>query len=115
MRLYLASKMLPKHYSNNSSGWELLGSEIISCQQDGTWKGDVPRCEHSECEPLANVTHGRIVKDSDITRRVECEPCYGPTNPGAEILQCVDGRWSPPKPTQCEGMYTVQGGRQISI
>ncbi|XP_063693825.1 sushi, von Willebrand factor type A, EGF and pentraxin domain-containing protein 1-like isoform X1 [Bolinopsis microptera] len=83
-------------------GWELVGSMIISCQQDGTWREDVPRCEHSECEPLANVTHGRIVKESDILRRIECDPCYGPTNPGAEILQCIDGRWSPPKPTECE-------------
>ena len=88
----------------NNSGWDLAkGDAYISCEENGSWDGDVPICEPSKCKELPSVENGRIIKESEILRRVVCDACHRFTNPGAEMLQCQEGRWSPPKPTNCEG------------
>ena len=84
-------------------GWELDGQDIITCQSDGTWSHQVPSCTPSQCDPLPDIEHGTIVEISDIRRRIDCDTCYRVTNPGAQILKCHEGRWTPPIPTQCEG------------
>lgn len=45
-------------------GYELVGSEILMCQWDLTWSGDVPRCEegeqkHDDKQVLLIHTRGR--------------------------------------------------------
>ncbi|XP_071317186.1 seizure protein 6 homolog isoform X1 [Trachinotus anak] len=43
-------------------GYELVGSEILMCQWDLTWSGDVPRCEEvMTCHNPGNVEHSRKV------------------------------------------------------
>nr|XP_046267074.1 seizure protein 6 homolog isoform X1 [Scatophagus argus] len=43
-------------------GFELVGSEILMCQWDLTWSGDVPRCEEvMTCQDPGNVEHSRKV------------------------------------------------------
>uniref|UniRef100_A0A3Q3IJZ5 Seizure related 6 homolog a n=1 Tax=Monopterus albus TaxID=43700 RepID=A0A3Q3IJZ5_MONAL len=43
-------------------GYELVGSEILMCQWDLTWSGDVPRCEEvMTCQDPGNVPHSRKV------------------------------------------------------
>ncbi|XP_067350730.1 seizure protein 6 homolog isoform X2 [Channa argus] len=43
-------------------GYELVGSEILMCQWDLTWSGDVPRCEEVlTCHDPGNVAHSRKV------------------------------------------------------
>uniref|UniRef100_A0A7N6AF09 Seizure related 6 homolog a n=1 Tax=Anabas testudineus TaxID=64144 RepID=A0A7N6AF09_ANATE len=43
-------------------GYELVGSEILMCQWDLTWSGDVPRCEEvMTCQDPGNVAHSRKV------------------------------------------------------
>ncbi|XP_069366075.1 seizure protein 6 homolog isoform X2 [Paralichthys olivaceus] len=43
-------------------GFELVGSEILMCQWDLTWSGDVPRCEEvMTCRDPGNVEHSRKV------------------------------------------------------
>jgi len=98
-------------------GWELSGDQMMICREDGTWSEEAPTCIPSQCTPLDSIEHGRILEESSIQRRIECDPCYRFTNPGAEILQCKNGRWSPPRPTQCEVRYcsspvhAVENGR----
>ncbi|KAM3602020.1 uncharacterized protein V6R79_023082 [Siganus canaliculatus] len=43
-------------------GFELVGSEILMCQWDLTWSGDVPRCEEvMTCPDPGNVEHSHKV------------------------------------------------------
>uniref|UniRef100_A0A4W6F7R5 Seizure related 6 homolog n=1 Tax=Lates calcarifer TaxID=8187 RepID=A0A4W6F7R5_LATCA len=43
-------------------GYELIGSEILMCQWDLTWSGDVPKCEEvMTCQDPGNVEHSRKV------------------------------------------------------
>ncbi|XP_020789155.1 seizure protein 6 homolog [Boleophthalmus pectinirostris] len=43
-------------------GYELVGSEILMCQWDLTWSGDVPKCEEvMTCQDPGNVEHSRKV------------------------------------------------------
>ncbi|XP_029304562.1 LOW QUALITY PROTEIN: seizure protein 6-like [Cottoperca gobio] len=43
-------------------GFELVGSEIVMCQWDLTWSGDVPRCQEvMTCQDPGNVEHSRKV------------------------------------------------------
>ncbi|XP_029028869.1 seizure protein 6-like isoform X2 [Betta splendens] len=43
-------------------GFELVGSEILMCQWDLSWSGDVPRCEEvMTCQDPGNVAHSRKV------------------------------------------------------
>uniref|UniRef100_A0AAQ5XGW8 Seizure related 6 homolog a n=1 Tax=Amphiprion ocellaris TaxID=80972 RepID=A0AAQ5XGW8_AMPOC len=43
-------------------GFELVGSEILMCQWDLTWSGDVPRCEEVlTCQDPGSVEHSRKV------------------------------------------------------
>ncbi|KAM7397735.1 hypothetical protein PAMA_005860 [Pampus argenteus] len=43
-------------------GYELVGSEILMCQWDLSWSGDVPRCgEVMTCQDPGNVEHSRKV------------------------------------------------------
>ncbi|XP_068187383.1 seizure protein 6-like isoform X2 [Antennarius striatus] len=43
-------------------GFELVGSEIVMCQWDLTWSGDIPRCEEVKtCQDPGKVEHSRKV------------------------------------------------------
>uniref|UniRef100_A0A8C9Z444 Seizure related 6 homolog n=1 Tax=Sander lucioperca TaxID=283035 RepID=A0A8C9Z444_SANLU len=43
-------------------GYELVGSEILMCQWDLTWSGDVPRCQEvMTCQDPGNVEHSHKV------------------------------------------------------
>ncbi|CAJ1064273.1 seizure protein 6 homolog isoform X2 [Xyrichtys novacula] len=43
-------------------GFELVGSEILMCQWDLTWSGDVPRCQEvMTCQDPGNVEHSHKV------------------------------------------------------
>ncbi|XP_071781512.2 seizure protein 6 homolog [Centroberyx gerrardi] len=43
-------------------GYELVGSEILMCQWDLTWSGDVPRCEEvMTCQDPGSVEHSQKV------------------------------------------------------
>ncbi|XP_034034667.1 seizure protein 6 homolog [Thalassophryne amazonica] len=43
-------------------GYELVGSEILMCQWDLSWSGDVPRCEEvMTCQDPGNVEHSQKV------------------------------------------------------
>uniref|UniRef100_A0A8C3B0H0 Seizure related 6 homolog n=1 Tax=Cyclopterus lumpus TaxID=8103 RepID=A0A8C3B0H0_CYCLU len=43
-------------------GYELVGSEILMCQWDLTWSGDVPKCQEVlTCQDPGNVEHSRKV------------------------------------------------------
>ncbi|XP_061904057.1 seizure protein 6-like isoform X3 [Entelurus aequoreus] len=43
-------------------GYELVGSEILMCQWDLSWSGDVPKCQQvTTCQDPGNVEHSRRV------------------------------------------------------
>ncbi|CAL4133700.1 unnamed protein product [Meganyctiphanes norvegica] len=43
---------------NCDTGYQLVGSESIICQADGTWSDDFPFCDLILCLPIAPIYHG---------------------------------------------------------
>ncbi|XP_062869777.1 seizure protein 6 homolog [Trichomycterus rosablanca] len=89
-------------------GYQVVGSEILMCQWDLTWSGDVPSCEKVMlCQDPGSVEHGRrMVTGSRFTVgstvQYMCNKGYTLSGPG--LLTCysrdtADPKWSerPPK------------------
>jgi Sushi repeat (SCR repeat) len=47
-------------------GFELIGSDSISCTENGTWSGDIPRCKSIfECPAFEPIANGRLIYAND--------------------------------------------------
>ncbi|XP_035391793.1 seizure protein 6 isoform X2 [Electrophorus electricus] len=88
-------------------GFQVLGSEILMCQWDLTWSGDVPSCEKvMACPDPGVVEHShRVVTGSQFavgsTVQYVCNKGYALSGPG--ILTCcgrdtADPKWSERRP-----------------
>uniref|UniRef100_A0A3B1JU50 Seizure related 6 homolog n=1 Tax=Astyanax mexicanus TaxID=7994 RepID=A0A3B1JU50_ASTMX len=84
-------------------GFQVVGSEILMCQWDLTWSGDVPACEKvMVCQDPGLVEHGRrVVAGSRFTVgssvQYACNKGYSLSGPG--VLTCysrdtADPKWS---------------------
>ncbi|XP_072514251.1 seizure protein 6 homolog isoform X1 [Salminus brasiliensis] len=84
-------------------GFQVVGSEILMCQWDLTWSGDVPSCEKvMTCQDPGLVEHGRrVVTGSRFTVgssvQYACNKGYSLSGPG--VLTCysrdtADPKWS---------------------
>ncbi|KAL7846489.1 hypothetical protein SRHO_G00214690, partial [Serrasalmus rhombeus] len=68
-------------------GFQVVGSEILMCQWDLTWSGDVPSCEKvMTCQDPGLVEHGRRV----LTGRDTADPKWSERLP-----KCVPERYEP--------------------
>ncbi|KAL0994186.1 hypothetical protein UPYG_G00118890 [Umbra pygmaea] len=82
-------------------GYEVQGSEILMCQWDLTWSGDVPSCEKvMTCRDPGNVQHGRrVVTGSRFmvgsTVQYVCNKGYSLS--GSALLTCYNRDSSNPK------------------
>ncbi|KAM3868691.1 seizure protein 6 homolog [Diretmus argenteus] len=82
-------------------GYELIGSEILMCQWDLTWSGDVPRCEEvMTCQDPGNVEHSRKVISSNrltvgTTVQFICSKGYALS--GSSLLTCYNRESATPK------------------
>ncbi|XP_062263072.1 seizure protein 6 homolog isoform X2 [Platichthys flesus] len=82
-------------------GFELVGSEILMCQWDLTWSGDVPRCEEvMTCRDPGNVEHSRrVVSGSRLivgsTVQFICNKGY--VLSGNSLLTCYNRDSAAPK------------------
>ncbi|XP_028277223.1 seizure protein 6 homolog [Parambassis ranga] len=82
-------------------GFELVGSEILMCQWDLTWSGDVPRCEEvMTCQDPGNVEHSRKVIGGSrftvgSTVQFICNKGYILSGPG--LLTCYNRDSAVPK------------------
>ncbi|KAL6472282.1 hypothetical protein MHYP_G00184700 [Metynnis hypsauchen] len=84
-------------------GFQVVGSEILMCQWDLTWSGDVPSCEKvMTCQDPGLVDHGRRVLTGarfTVGSSVQyvCNKGYSLSGPG--VLTCysrdtADPKWS---------------------
>uniref|UniRef100_A0A3B4Z1G0 Seizure protein 6 homolog n=1 Tax=Stegastes partitus TaxID=144197 RepID=A0A3B4Z1G0_9TELE len=82
-------------------GFELVGSEILMCQWDLTWSGDVPRCEEvMTCQDPGNVEHSRkVIAGSRFTvgSTVQFICNKGYVLSGSSLLTCYNRDSATPK------------------
>ncbi|TKS83527.1 Seizure protein 6 -like protein [Collichthys lucidus] len=82
-------------------GFELVGSEILMCQWDLTWSGDVPRCEEvMTCQDPGNVEHSQKMLTGNrftvgSTVRFICNKGY--VLSGNSLLTCYNRDSATPK------------------
>uniref|UniRef100_A0A8C2Q711 Seizure related 6 homolog b n=1 Tax=Cyprinus carpio TaxID=7962 RepID=A0A8C2Q711_CYPCA len=97
-------------------GFEVVGTEMLMCQWDLTWSGDLPRCERADSyEPCRNPgtppytiqSSEKHVYQAGETVRFSCMSGY--ELQGEPVLRCVPGhpsKWSHPPPL-CKGSLSV--------
>uniref|UniRef100_A0A3B3R744 Seizure related 6 homolog n=1 Tax=Paramormyrops kingsleyae TaxID=1676925 RepID=A0A3B3R744_9TELE len=88
-------------------GFELQGTEILMCQWDLTWSGDLPSCEKRLCADPGNVEHSRRITSGprlSVGSTVQYVCNKGYMLSGNSLLTChnhnsAGPRWSktPPK------------------
>ncbi|XP_066559751.1 complement receptor type 2 isoform X2 [Amia ocellicauda] len=92
------------------AGYELNGARWITCEKDGRWHPEIPKCELREVYcPRPSVLNGRrtsgyrsMYKHGD-SATFSCNPGY--RRSGAVLITCgEDGRWAPEIP-QCLEVY----------
>ncbi|KAM9320616.1 seizure protein 6 homolog [Gastrophryne carolinensis] len=82
-------------------GYEIAGTELLMCQWDLTWSGDLPSCERvTSCSDPGDVSHGRrILSNSKFpvgsTVRYVCDKGYILT--GSPTLTCYNRQAGVPK------------------
>ncbi|KAM9729487.1 seizure protein 6 homolog isoform 2-T2 [Menidia menidia] len=82
-------------------GYSLTGSEILMCQWDLTWSGDVPRCEEVRtCQDPGNVEHSRKVITGNrfaVASTVQFICNKGYVLSGSGLLTCYNRDTAVPK------------------
>nr|XP_006814955.1 PREDICTED: uncharacterized protein LOC102801936 [Saccoglossus kowalevskii] len=84
------------------SGYQLVGSPILTCNDDGTLSGEPPVCDKIECADPRQGIPGHIDVDEETfvqgdLIKFECTEGYDLV--GADTLACNDdGSWSGPLP-----------------
>ncbi|XP_069487009.1 sushi, von Willebrand factor type A, EGF and pentraxin domain-containing protein 1 isoform X2 [Ambystoma mexicanum] len=81
-------------------GYEITGSAILACQEEGTWNGSAPACVSTACELPPSPGNGfQDVTDNTLGSKVQygCKPGYELI--GANTALCLpDKQWSSPAP-----------------
>uniref|UniRef100_A0A8C0BA79 Sushi, von Willebrand factor type A, EGF and pentraxin domain-containing protein 1 n=1 Tax=Buteo japonicus TaxID=224669 RepID=A0A8C0BA79_9AVES len=83
------------HYHCNE-GYSLQGVSMLTCQSDGTWDSEAPRCEPVICGPPEDISHG-FLNGSGFSygefAQYVCFPGY--ELHGNPLRQCLsNGSWS---------------------
>ncbi|XP_063306047.1 seizure protein 6 homolog isoform X2 [Pelobates fuscus] len=82
-------------------GYEITGAELLMCQWDLTWSGDLPACERvTTCSDPGDITHSRrILSNSKFlvgsTVRYVCDKGYILT--GSSTITCYNRQAGVPK------------------
>lgn len=79
-----------------NEGYNLQGVSTLTCQSDGNWDSEAPRCEPVICGPPEDISHG-FLNGSDFTygeyAQYVCFPGY--ELHGNPLRQCLsNGSWS---------------------
>ncbi|XP_070287020.1 sushi, von Willebrand factor type A, EGF and pentraxin domain-containing protein 1 [Myotis yumanensis] len=81
-------------------GFKLLGPSEITCEANGQWSSDFPRCEHMSCGSLPTIPNAFISESDSLEENVitySCRPGY--VIQGSSDLTCTEkGMWSQPYP-----------------
>ncbi|XP_063042299.1 sushi, von Willebrand factor type A, EGF and pentraxin domain-containing protein 1 isoform X3 [Engraulis encrasicolus] len=84
-------------------GFVIKGDPVLTCQRDGRWSGNPPKCVAISCGKPPEVEDADVLVNSDTfesTVSYECHQGFRLVGPGN--LTCLsDGKWSSPVP-KCE-------------
>ncbi|EFN89876.1 Locomotion-related protein Hikaru genki [Harpegnathos saltator] len=100
-------------------GYKLEGASGITCQYNGKWSADVPRCEEIEC-PLINIPDNVLLIEHNNTfgGKAVFTCMWGHKLSGSQSIRCEsDGRWNGSMPTcleiTCPVPETPRSGRIV--
>ncbi|XP_030077479.1 complement receptor type 2, partial [Microcaecilia unicolor] len=106
-----------------NSGFDLVGSDIITCDEDSNWKPPIPACQVAVSCTDPVVQNGRKISGFGHSYKyghsVQFECNSGFVLVGSDIITCEeDSNWKPPIPA-CQVAVSctdpvVQNGRKIS-
>ncbi|XP_019863662.1 PREDICTED: CUB and sushi domain-containing protein 1-like isoform X3 [Amphimedon queenslandica] len=84
-------------------GFKLTGSEVRTCQCDGTWSGEKTGCQKIQCPKLKPPQYGRIYTSGQYPGDYAVYSCgYGYSLSGKSRRVCLhNGQWSG-SPAQCK-------------
>ncbi|XP_078662291.1 sushi, von Willebrand factor type A, EGF and pentraxin domain-containing protein 1-like [Branchiostoma floridae x Branchiostoma belcheri] len=87
-----------KHFTCDT-GYNLVGSEEMTCQADGTWSGSFPTCTIAQCPELRPPADGTMQGCNSYqgVARFTCNPGYGLVGEASVTCQ-ADGTWSSSAP-----------------
>ncbi|KAF4019587.1 hypothetical protein G4228_011363 [Cervus hanglu yarkandensis] len=84
-------------------GFQILGPSEITCEANGRWSSDFPRCEHPSCGSPPTIPNAFIIERGSLEENVityNCKPGY--VIQGSSDLICTEkGTWTQPSPA-CE-------------
>ncbi|KAH3836216.1 hypothetical protein DPMN_109587 [Dreissena polymorpha] len=82
------------------TGYEVIGSKIVCCQQNGTWTSSKSTCTIKDCGPLNQPANGQMTVNATTylgTTVFSCDLGYDVI--GSVILLCqADGTWNASEP-----------------
>ena len=98
-------------------GFRLVGDASRSCQADGEWSGEEPRCEEVRCPPPEAINSGNIRGGSlkvGAAIQYVCDPLH--VLEGSDTRRCLDnGTWSGQAPVcvmaTCPRPPNIQHGK----
>lgn len=104
-------------------GYSLIGEELWKCLENGSWSGQVPRCDRVLCNPHPRLRHGTVIAadgyDFGKMLTMSCDQGYELVGDATRKCQ-ADGEWSGdrpkceevtcPEPTIRNGYITVSTG-----
>lgn len=81
-------------------GFKLLGPSEITCEANGQWSSDFPRCEHMSCGSLPTIPNAFISESDSLEENVitySCRPGYS-IQGNSDLICNEKGMWSQPYP-----------------
>ncbi|XP_066283044.1 sushi, von Willebrand factor type A, EGF and pentraxin domain-containing protein 1-like [Branchiostoma lanceolatum] len=97
-------------------GYQLVGSQTLTCQSDQQWSGAPPYCEKKQCPPLTAPAFGWLTRGNSYGDKVTIVCDAGYTVVGSATLTCqADQQWSAPQPscqrTLCPPLSPISDGQ----
>lgn len=86
--------------------FNLIGSPVLACLQNGRWNGSIPACRPVTCPPISGIQNGIATGTCGETATcqsvctIQCNPGFILGAVSSNLICQPDGRWNGPVP-QC--------------
>jgi hypothetical protein len=87
-------------------GYKIIGDPLITCEENGNWKGHVPQCIFVDCRNPPPIERGNVILSTNVTyfgatALYECDDKYRLEGVSRRICS-EDGTWGNDPPTCVE-------------